>query len=93
MLTKFSTFTAKCSMFILQQTNSNKREDVTKQGFCKILRRKLRHRGRFFFSTYSIFFMVSGKREWDGGGHVCEAGCLLTSSAFRMGTYLKWALI
>ena len=28
-----------------------------------------------------------------GGGRLFEAGRLLTFSAFRMGTYLRWALI
>ena len=27
------------------------------------------------------------------GWHLFEAGCLLTFSAFRMGTYSRWALI
>ena len=30
---------------------------------------------------------------WGGGGHLFEAGCLLTLSAFRMGAYSRWALI
>ena len=34
---------------------------------------------------------VGGK--WDGDGHLFEAGHLLTFSAFRMGTYSRWALI
>ena len=37
--------------------------------------------------------MVLGERGWGGGGRIFEAGCLLTSSAFRMGAYSKWALI
>ena len=37
--------------------------------------------------------MVLGERGWGGGGRVFEVGHLLTSSAFRMGAYLKWALI
>ena len=31
--------------------------------------------------------------EGGGGGRLFEAGHLLTFSAFRMGTYLRWALI
>ena len=31
--------------------------------------------------------------EWGGGGRLFEAGCLLTFSAFRLGAYLRWALI
>ena len=27
------------------------------------------------------------------GGHLFEAGCLLTFSAFRMGAYSRWALL
>ena len=27
------------------------------------------------------------------GGHLFEAGCLLTFSAFSMGAYLRWVLI
>ena len=34
---------------------------------------------------------VGGK--WDGAGRLFEAGRLLTFSAFRMGTYSRWALI
>ena len=32
-------------------------------------------------------------REVGWGGHLFEAGRLLTFSAFRMGTYSRWALI
>ena len=31
--------------------------------------------------------------EWGGGGSLFEAGRLLTFSAFRLGAYLRWALI
>ena len=31
--------------------------------------------------------------EWEGGGRLFDAGLLLTFSAFRMGTYSRWALI
>ena len=32
--------------------------------------------------------------DWEEeGGHLFEAGCLLTFSAFRMGAYLRWTLI
>ena len=44
-----------------------KREDVTKQGFCQILSRKLRLRGSpSLIRTYSIF------RGWVGGGRFIE---------------------
>ena len=28
-----------------------------------------------------------------GGGHLFEAGCLLTFPTFRVGAYSRWALI
>ena len=31
--------------------------------------------------------------RWGGSGRLFEAGRLLTFSAFRMGTYLRWVLI
>ena len=34
-----------------------------------------------------------GRVGWDAGGHLFEAGRLLTFSPFRMGAYLRWALI
>ena len=37
--------------------------------------------------TYSIFGGWEGKRGWGVGG------CLLTSSAFRIGAYSGWVLI
>ena len=63
-----------------------KREEVTKQGFCKILWRKLRPRGSLLLE----FIQSSG---WGGGGRLFEAGRLLTFSAFSMGAYSRWALI
>ena len=30
---------------------------------------------------------------WGGDWHLLEAGCLLTFPSFRMGDYLRWALI
>ena len=83
----------------------NKREDVTKQGFCKILWRKLRTSGKSLISTYLKFFRVGGTRKgvgaylslrggrWGGGGRSFEAGRLLHFSALRMGAYSRWALI
>ena len=86
-----------------------KREDVTKQGFCKILK-KTPSSGESLISTYSIFLRVgSGKgggvgvgayfswtgnrREVGWGGHLFEPGRLFTFSAFRMGAYSRWTLI
>ena len=54
-----------------------KREEVTKQGFCKILGRTLRLRGSLLLVLIRLF----------------EAGRLLTLSTFRMGAYSRWALI
>ena len=42
--------------------------------------------GKSLFSISSNFFEWEG-RAWSGGG------CLLTFSAFRVGAYLRWALI
>ena len=77
-----------------------KREEVTKKGFCKILRRKLRLRGSLLYILVLIY--SSG---WGGGGHLFEShweevgwvwggrlfetGCLLTFSAFRLGAYSR----
>ena len=80
-----------------------KREDVTKQGSCKILQRKLRPRGSLLLVL--IHFLEGGVgvvaylslsrsgREVGWGGRLFEAGHLLTFSAFRMGAYSRWALI
>ena len=40
-----------------------------------------------------IYYLSLCGREWGGGGHLIDAGHLLTFSAFRMGTYSRWALI
>ena len=83
-----------------------KHEDVTKQGFCKTLLKKLRLPGSLK-SVLTPFWGGNGKgvgsylslsgsgREvgWDGGGCSFEAGHLLTFSAFRMGAYLRWVPI
>ena len=69
-----------------------KLEDVTKQGFCKILWRKLRLRGSLLLARIH-FFSVGRWKGVGGGGRLFEAGCLLTFSAFRMGAYSRWALI
>ena len=78
-----------------------KREEVTKQVFCKLpmLCRKLRPGGSLLLE----FIHSSG---WGGGwaliwvwlgggrgGRLFEAGRLLTFSAFRIGAYSRWALI
>ena len=37
--------------------------------------------------------LIGRRRGSGGGGRLFEAGRLLTFSAFRMGAYLRWALI
>ena len=72
-----------------------KREKVTKQGFCKILRRRLRPRGslllEFIHSSgwggVSAYLSLIGRSR---GGRLFEGGRLLTFSAFRMGAYPRW---
>ena len=65
-----------------------KSEDVAKQSFCKILRRKLRLREGLLLSLIGVFV-----GESEVGGRFFEAGRLLTFSAFSMGAYSRWALI
>ena len=65
-----------------------KSEGVTKQGFCKVLWRKLRLREGLLLSLIGVL--------WEGvgwGGRLFEAGRSLTFSAFGMGAYSRWALI
>ena len=82
-----------------------KREDVTKQGFCKTLWRKLRLRASLLL-VFIPFWGVVGVRGWapisvwvgvgggwGRGGRLFEAGRLLTFSSYRMGAYSRWALI
>ena len=72
-----------------------KREEVTRQGFCKILWRKLCP----IIKIYSLKWVGWGwPLIWvwlgsGGGGRLFEAGRLLTFPAFRMGAYSGWALI
>ena len=73
-----------------------KREDVTKQGFCKMLQRKVRLRGSLLLVFIQFFGGGRGKGFGVGVGaylslsggarEVGWGGCLLTFSAFRMGT-------
>ena len=69
-----------------------KLEDVTKQGFCKILCRKLRLRGSLLLVLIQ-FFSVGRSNGVGWGGHLFEAGRSLTFSVFRMGAHSRWALI
>ena len=67
-----------------------KSADVAKQGFCTILRRKLRLREGVLLSLIGRF--VGG--SWVGwGGCLFEAGRSLTFSAFSLDAYSRWALI
>ena len=76
-----------------------KREEVTKQGFCEILWRKLRPRGNLLLEFIHSKWLAWGWAliwVWLGGGVggcLFEAGRLLTFSAFRIGAYSRWALI
>ena len=80
-----------------------KREDVTKQGSCKILKRKLCLWGSLFLvfihflggrvGVVDYLSLSRSGREVGWGGRLFEAGHLLTFSAFRMGAYSRWALI
>ena len=68
-----------------------KREDVTKQGFCKMLCRKLRLRGSLLLVLIQF---------WGRGGVGLGVGALLSLSGSGMGrrwggvgAYSRWALI
>ena len=78
-----------------------KREDVTNQVFCKILRRKFRLRGSLLSILIQYFFgwweeaggrLFEFEWEWEGG-RVGWGGCLF--EAGRLETFLPsgWALI
>ena len=66
-----------------------KSEDVTvKQGFCKVLWRKLRLREGLLLSLIGVL--------WEGVGWewaLIRGWALINFSAFRMGAYSRWALI
>ena len=73
-----------------------KREDVTKQGFCKNTLKKTPSSRNSLISNYSVFFGCEGEGEWvlvvgaylslSGKG---RGGRLLTFSAFRMGAFSR----
>ena len=78
-------------------------EDVTRQGSCKILWRKLRLRGGLLLvlikflgggvGVVAYLSLSASGRKVGCGGRLFEVGRLLTFSAFRMGAYSRWALI
>ena len=70
-----------------------KRDEVTKQGFCKTIWKKLRLVTRVLVLIQFQFQSHCHSSGWGGGGRLFEAGRLLTFSAFRMGAYSRWALI
>ena len=79
-------------------TRAIKREEVTKQGFCKILWRKLLPRGSLLLEFIHSSGWGGGERLLSligrrRGGRLFEAERLLTFSAFSMGAYSRWALI
>ena len=67
--------------------------EVTKQGFCKILLLVLIQYFGGGVGLVAYLSLSGGGREVRWGGRLFEAGRLLTFSAFRMGTYSRWALI
>ena len=68
---------------------------MTKQGFCKLSVpwRKLCLQGSLFILVLIQFQSHCHPSGWGGVGRLFKAGHLLHFSAFRMGTYLRWALI
>ena len=92
-LIKFSSFWASVVCLFCNKTIMviTKREDVTKQSFCKLpfLWRKLRLRGSLFILVLIQFQPHCHQSGWGGGGRLFEAERLLTFSAFRMGAYSR----
>ena len=64
---------------------ATKSEEVTKQGFCKILRKKLRLREGLLLSFIGVCVGGGGV----GGGRLFEVRRLSTFSAFGMGGYSR----
>ena len=93
MLTKFSTFTASAVCLFCNKTNSNSKTLRCNKARILYNTPKKTHLRESLLLVLILFFVVLGKRGWSRGGRIFEAGCLLTSSAFRMGGFSKWALI
>ena len=76
---------------------TTKLQDVTRQGSCKTLWRKLRLRGSVLLVLIQFFgggvVVVTYLSSSGSGREVGWGGRLLTFSAFRMGAYSRWALI
>ena len=108
-LIKFSPFsTTEVHIFCKKMVNGNhKTRRCNKARFLQNTLKKTLSSEKSQISTYSFFGGGSGKgvgaylslsgsgREvgWRAGGHLFEAGHLLTFSAFRMGAYSRWVLI
>ena len=75
-----------------------KREEVTKQGFCKMLWSLLLEfiRSSWIYSLKWVgwgWALIWVRLGGGGGRRLFEAGRLLAFSAVRMGAYSRWALI
>ena len=84
-LVKFSPFSASLVCLFCDKTinGNNKKRKCKKARFLYNTRTKSQSSG----GSLIISYLSLCGREWSGGGH------LLTFSAFRMGTYSRWALI
>ena len=82
-----------------------KRKDVTKQGFCKILRRKRCLWRVFYWYLFSFFFGGGGEKEVRVGTGTCSyfslsgrarglggGGCLFEAGRLLTFSPLGWAL-
>ena len=108
-LIKFSPFSTSVVCIFCKKTvnGNNKTRRCNKAIFLQNTLKKTLSSGKSQISTYSFFLggsgkgvgaylSLSGSGRWGGvgwGWRLFEAGCLLTFSAFRMGTYSRWALI
>ena len=67
-----------------------KREEVTKQGFCKIFWRKLRPRGSLLLVLIQVQFQSHCfSREWGGGGRLFEFDWKEEGVGVGMGAYSR----
>ena len=91
-LIKFSTFSASVVCLFRNKTinSKTKREDVTKQGFCKILCRKLRLPGSLLLVPRAILWLLLVLIQCLGGAMGKGVG---VGAYSRLGAYSRWALI